>query len=171
MTCLVVAVTVGRYTVGVRPTARVDVPGVTVMDRPTLDEIFLAEAALWATRSTCSRRKVGAVVAKDGHTISAGYNGVPSGDKHCVDGGCPRGKMSFDECLPFSDYNQFPCNAAHAEFNALIRAGYDRAKGATIYITCAPCLQCEIQIRTAGIVKAVWPGLFPGDAFHVREYR
>lgn len=142
-----------------------------MLTRITLQEAFLETAKVFAKRSTCSRRKVGAVIAKDRHIISTGYNGVPSGDTHCIDGGCPRGKLSFDECLPFSDYNQFPCNAAHAEFNALIRAGYDRAKGATIYITCEPCLQCEIQIRTAGIKKAVWPGTFKGDLVLTREYR
>jgi dCMP deaminase len=127
-------------------------------------------AKAFAERSTCSRRKVGAVVVKDGHIISTGYNGAPSGDQHCVDGGCPRGKLSFDECPPFSDYNQFPCVAIHAEANAIIRAGFDRCNGGMIYTTCKPCLQCEGMIRNAGIRIAVWPGTFKSDPPNFKEY-
>lgn len=96
------------------------------------------------------------MIVKDNQPISVGYNGAPSGDRHCVDGGCPRGKMSFDECPPFSDYNEFPCVAVHAEANAIIRAGYDRCKGAEIYVNCEPCLQCEGMIRNAGIIRSFW---------------
>lgn len=142
---------------GVPSTAPVNVPDVTVI-RPTLDDVFNRSALLWAERSTCSRRQVGAVVALDGHTVATGYNGVPSGATHCVDGGCPRGRMSSDDCPPGSDYNTFPCHAVHAEANAIFRAGMAGCKDATLYVTCEPCQQCWNLIAHARIRRVVYPG-------------
>lgn len=125
--------------------------------RPSWTETFLAVADVMSQRSTCSRRKVGAVLVKDNRIISTGYNGAAPGKTHCTDGGCPRGQLSYAEVPPESDYNQFPCVAIHAEANALLRAG-ERAAGAVMYITDKPCLQCDNLMAGAGVkAYVVWP--------------
>ena len=64
--------------------------------RPSWDEYFMQMAQLTAQRSTCLRRKVGAVIVKDKHIIATGYNGAPRGLKHCVElGGCLREKLKI----------------------------------------------------------------------------
>ena len=60
--------------------------------RPSWDEYFMEIARLVAQRSTCLRRKVGAVLVKDKHVLATGYNGVPSGLRHCLEIGCIRTK-------------------------------------------------------------------------------
>lgn len=125
------------------------------MTRPSWDETFSRVAKIISERSTCSRRKVGAVLVQDNHIVATGYNGQPSGRKHCVDGGCPRGQFTHDEIPKDADYNQFPCTAVHAEANAIIRAGHAFTKGATIYVTELPCLQCTNLIQGAEIARVV----------------
>jgi len=63
------------------------------MSRPSWDEYFISIAELVSTRSICLRRKVGAVLVKDRRIISTGYNGPPSGLKHCKEVGCLREKL------------------------------------------------------------------------------
>lgn len=123
--------------------------------RPSWDETFTQIARVWAERATCSRRKVGAVVVKDKRVIGNGYNGAPQGEPHCVDGGCPRGQMGYEEVPASADYNLFPCVAVHAEHNAILQAGLSACRGATIYVTAEPCGQCAVLIKHAGIVKVV----------------
>ena len=105
--------------------------------------------------STCSRRQVGAVVVQDRKVIGNGFNGVASGATHCVDGGCPRGQLSYDAVPPGADYNQFPCYAIHAEHNAVLQAGLAACAGATIYVTDEPCQQCSNLIEHAKIGRVV----------------
>lgn len=125
------------------------------MTRPLWDETFLEIAKIMSERSTCSRRKVGAVLVQGNRIVATGYNGAPSGQTHCVDGGCPRGKFTHDEIPKDADYNVFPCVAIHAEANAIIRAGYPLTKGATIYVTEQPCQQCWNLIQGAEIERVV----------------
>jgi len=128
------------------------------MTRPEWDQTFMDIAKVWSHRSTCSRRQVGAVVVKGNNVIGQGYNGVASGQVHCIDGGCPRGQMG-PEVPPGADYNQFPCRAKHAEHNAIDRAleGYGREAlaGATLYVTEEPCLQCRYNIEFYKIGRVV----------------
>lgn len=124
-------------------------------DRPEWDDTFLAIAQIWAERATCSRRKVGAVVVKDKKVIGNGYNGVPSGKRHCVDGGCPRGSLSYSEVPAGSDYNAYPCHAVHAEHNAILQAGLRECEEATLYVTDEPCQQCSNLIEHAKIGRVV----------------
>lgn len=125
------------------------------MTRPTWDETFEAVAAIMAMRSTCSRRQVGAVLVQDNRIVATGYNGQPSGKLHCIDGGCPRGQLTHEQVPKDSDYNQFPCTALHAEANAIIRAGHVLTKGATLYVTTKPCLQCVNLIEGAEIERVI----------------
>ena len=126
--------------------------------RPSWDDFFGGLAEYWSTMSTCSRRQVGAVVVQGRKVIGNGFNGVPSGRPHCVDGGCPRGRMSKDDCPPGGDYNLFPCYALHAEHNAILQAGLAACEGATIYVTDQPCQQCLNLIEHAKIGRIVVSG-------------
>jgi len=98
---------------------------------------------------------VGAVVVKDKYVVGQGYNGVASGKIHCVDGGCPRGLLSKEECPPGFDYNAVPCRAQHAEHNAILQAGLAACRGATLYVTAEPCQQCTNLIEHVKIGRVV----------------
>lgn len=91
---------------------------------------------------------------KDKRVIGQGYNGVPSGKVHCVDGGCPRG-LTGPEVPPGFDYNAAPCTSLHAEHNAILQAGLERCMGATIFVTDQPCQQCTNLIEHAKIARVV----------------
>lgn len=124
-------------------------------DRPEWDDTFSKIAHIWAERSTCSRRKVGAVLVRDNYVIGQGYNGVASNKLHCIDGGCPRGQLTYSQVPAGADYNQFPCYAIHAEHNAILNAGLTMARGATLYVTEAPCQQCLNLIEHAQVGRVV----------------
>lgn len=122
--------------------------------RPSWDETWMGVAAVMAKRAACLRSKVGAVVVVDNKRTFVGYNGVPAGEQHCTDGGCPRAACSVHEQLPpGSPYDE--CPALHAEQNALLRAG-DRANGGTLYVTREPCNWCWKNIRASGVSRVVW---------------
>lgn len=91
-----------------------------------LDSYFSLISHAVALRSTCGRRKVGAVLVKEGRIISTGYNGAPPGMQHCSDSGCVK---HGENCV----------NTIHAETNCIIRA---REQGDTLYCTDKPCLSC-----------------------------
>ena len=118
------------------------------MTRPSLDEYYLAMLKLVASRGTCRRRQVAAIlVDAKGVLISAGYNGVPSGMSHCIDAPCG-GALD----LPGNNDN---CLAIHAEQNCLLRAG-DRLRYAhTIYCSTVPCFNCAKLIISAGVQAVV----------------
>ncbi len=79
--------------------------------RPSWDEYFMQMAQLTAQRSTCLRRKVGAVIVKDKHIIATGYNGAPRGLKHCVElGGCLREKLKIPQVRDTSSAEPFMRN-------------------------------------------------------------
>ena len=121
--------------------------------RPGWDGYFMEMAALTATRSTCLRRQVGAVIVKDRHIVSTGYNGAPRGIKHCDErGGCIRQKMN----VPSGERHEL-CMALHAEQNSIIQAATlgQSIEQATIYITHQPCVICAKMIINAGIRRIV----------------
>lgn len=121
--------------------------------RPSWDDTWLSVATVMAQRAACTRSQVGAVIVVDNRQTWPGYNGVASGKTHCTEGGCPRGKLSYEELPPGSAYDG--CEGLHAEQNALLRAG-DRCVGGTIYVTREPCSWCWKNIRAAGIARVVW---------------
>ncbi len=128
------------------------------MSRPSWNEYFMRMAALASSRSTCLRRRVGAVVVKDRMVLSTGYNDTPRGLPNCGDGGCARcasavpSGQALDTCL-----------CLHAEQNAIIQAAYHGAAiaGGTIYITHQPCLTCAKMIVNVGIVRIIVAGDYP----------
>lgn len=130
--------------------------------RPSWDSYFLGIAAAVSVRADCTRRQVGAcVVGEDRRVIEVGYNGAPSGHPGCLEGACPRGRLTYQELGAMVDYSDPAspgyCISNHAELNALLLCGRS-ARGATIYITDEPCPACRKAIMGAGVVRAVWPG-------------
>lgn len=126
--------------------------------RPTWDEYFMRIAQVVASRSNCMKRKVAAVIVKDGRIISTGYNGTPRGTLNCSEGGCPR-------CNAFKPSGQglTECYCSHAEENAIVQASYHGIgiKGATLYTTFSPCLICTKMIINSGITEVVFNEAYP----------
>lgn len=126
--------------------------------RQTWDEYFLSLAHAASSRSTCVRRRVGAVIVRDRHIVSTGYNGGPSGYPHCDEGGCPR---AGSDAPMGADYGS--CIAIHAEANALLFCGPQERENATIYCTDLPCFACAKLISNSGISEVVASrGLYDG---------
>ena len=127
-------------------------------ERPSWDEYFMNIARTVASRSNCVKRKVAAVVVKDRRIISTGYNGTPRGTRNCNEGGCPRcnqlspGGTKLDECL-----------CSHGEENAIVQAAYHGVslRGAGVYTTFSPCLQCTKLIINAGLTEVVYNTHYP----------
>jgi len=126
--------------------------------RPSWDEYFMQIAELVATRSTCLRRKVGAVLVKDKRILATGYNGAPRNLPHCEVTGCLREKLRIP-----SGERQEICRGLHAEQNAIIQAALYGAsiKGSILYCTHQPCITCSKMIINAGIEKVVFKGEYP----------
>lgn len=123
-------------------------------DRPSWDSYFLTIANAVSLRADCTRTQHGAVIVRHNRVVATGYNGGPAGGPSCLDGQCPRGLKSYDELPPLSpDYSD--CISIHAEQNAIMYARFEELKGATIYITGAPCSTCRKLIAGAGIVRTV----------------
>jgi len=101
-------------------------------------------------RSTCLRRKVGSIIVQNNQLISAGYNGPPSGVKHCIQ--CNRTK-------PGEDLNS--CVAIHAEINAIFEALKTHKKFDTIYTTTEPCFYCSKLIVASGIKTIIYLDKYP----------
>lgn len=123
---------------------------VTKGGRPSWETYFMDIAELVAKRSTCLRRAVGSVVVKDKRILSTGYNGAPTGIKHCIETGCLREKLN----VPSGERHEL-CRGIHAEQNAIIQAAFHGVsiKGATLFCTNQPCSICAKMIINAGIIK------------------
>jgi dCMP deaminase len=121
--------------------------------RPSWDEYFLDIVNLVARRSTCLRRSVGSVLVKEKRILATGYNGAPSGLKHCVDIGCLRAKMNIS-----SGERHELCRGLHAEQNAIIQSALHgiSVREATLYCTNQPCIICSKMIINAGITRIVF---------------
>ncbi len=128
--------------------------------RPSWNEYFLETADLVASRSTCLRRQVGAVLVKDKRIIATGYNGAPRKLRHCADIGCLR----TEKDIPSGERYEL-CRGVHAEQNAIINAAYYgiSTQDSVMYCTNQPCIICARMIINAGIVKVVHRGNFNDD--------
>ena len=107
-----------------------------------LDKRYLRMASIWAENSYCKRRQVGALIVKDKMIISDGYNGKPSACENVCDD-------ENNVTLPY---------VLQAEANAItkVAASSNSSKGATIYVTSAPCIECAKLIIQSGIVRVVY---------------
>jgi dCMP deaminase len=123
------------------------------MNRPDNDTYFMRMAELVATRSTCLRRNVGAVVVKEKRVLTTGYNGAPKGLKHCAEVGCVRLANKIE-----SGTRHELCRGVHAEQNAVIQAAYFGVsiKDSTIYTTNFPCVMCAKILVNAGVKEIVY---------------
>ena len=115
------------------------------------DTYFMNIAREVATRSTCPRKSVGAVIVKDRRILSTGYNGSIRGMPHCTDVGCD---MVDGHCVA----------TVHAEANAIIQAARNGVciDGGDIYVTASPCWKCFKLIANSGI-KRIFYGEFYRD--------
>lgn len=138
------------------------------MARPSRHEYFLNMLQLVASRSTCLRRSVAAILTdEEGHILSTGYNGVPRGILHCGET-APGGMIVPDSyagcephmvritCLgakdPSGDTRR--CLAVHAEQNALLQCT-DLERAHTLYVSCTPCFVCAKMIANTKIRTVV----------------
>lgn len=105
----------------------------------TWAEYFFEIAQLVAKRSTCLRRKVGAVAVLNKRIVATGYNGAPSGLRHCLEAGCVREELK----VPAGERHEL-CRAVHAEQNLIIQAatGGNSLQNCTIFCTTFPCSIC-----------------------------
>ncbi|MCK5286685.1 MAG: dCMP deaminase family protein [Thermodesulfovibrionia bacterium] len=130
--------------------------------RPDWDKYFIEVAKVISSRSTCMRRKYGAVIVKDNVIISTGYNGAPRGVENCIDlQRCKRKELN----IPSGERYEL-CEAVHAEQNAIINGSPERMKDAVIYIAGfeengnvadgTPCKLCNRMMRNAQIKTIVY---------------
>jgi len=123
------------------------------MQRPDNDAYFMRMAELVASRSTCLRRQVGAVVVKEKRVLTTGYNGAPKGLKHCGEVGCVREQNHVESGTRHDLFR-----GALAVHNDVIQAAYFGViiKEATIYTTNYPCVLCAKIIVNAGIREVIY---------------
>lgn len=123
------------------------------MPRPSWDQYFIDITHLVATRSTCLRRQVGALLVKERTILATGYNGVPSGIRHCDEVGCLRERLG----IPSGERHEL-CRGLHAEQNAIIQAARHGVNidGAALYCTTMPCVICTKMLINAGIRRVVF---------------
>lgn len=130
--------------------------------RISKNDYYLNIAREVANRSTCLRRKYGAVIVNNDQIIATGYNGSPRGEENCCDTGlCERQRLGIK---PGERYEL--CKSVHAEMNACLHAGRNAAMGGTMYlvgigvktgdtITAEPCMMCSRVIKQCGIERVV----------------
>lgn len=132
------------------------------------DRYYLSLAEVALERSTCLRRRYGAVIVNHDEIVSSGYNGAPRGDANCCDTGlCEREAKQ----VPKGERYEL-CVAVHAEQNAIISASRKEMLGGTLYIVGketdgsfanpTPCLICARMLKNAGVARCV--GMVDGKA-------
>lgn len=128
--------------------------------RPSWDEYFMEVAHLVSKRATCHRRSVGAVLVKEKKILATGYNGAPSGLKHCTDMTCLRQKLN----IPSGQRHEL-CRGLHAEQNVILQAALHgvSTKGSSLYITNQPCVICVKMLINAGIREIIICGVYPDE--------
>ncbi len=133
------------------------------MERVSKHEYYLDIAETVSERSTCLRRRFGAIIVKNDVIISTGYNGAPRGRKNCCDlGSCYRDKLGIPRGQRYE-----MCRSVHSEANAIIAAPRDQMIGSTLYMCCTDpktgevvpdtnsCMMCKRLILNAGIETVV----------------
>ena len=129
---------------------------------------FMDITCLVAQRSTCLRRKVGAIAVKDKRILATGYNGAPAGVPHCLEAGCLRDQLG----IPSGQRHEI-CRGLHAEQNVIVQAAVHgiSLKGAEIYCTHQPCLICTKMLINCGITKVYFLEAYPDElaAAMIRE--
>jgi len=130
------------------------------MERPDKTMYFLNIALAVAARSTCLRRKIGAVIVKGNTIVGTGYNGTAKGVVNCLEVGCIKDLLNLPHDRAYD-----LCPAVHAEENAIINSNREDRKGAKLYIagydangnyvTVVPCLRCRRKIINSEIEEVI----------------
>lgn len=133
------------------------------MERVSKHNYYLDIAQTVSERSTCIRRRFGAIIVKNDVIVSTGYNGAPRGRKNCNEiGSCTRDDLG----IPKGERYEL-CRSVHAEANAIISASREQMLGATLYMCCTDpkteeiiggmnsCMMCKRQIINAGIERVI----------------
>lgn len=122
--------------------------------RPEWDEYFLDMARLAATRATCPRRRVGAVLVRDQRVLATGYNGSIRGAAHCDEVGC---------LIVIKDGRESCERTVHAELNAILQCALNgvSSMGATMYCTDFPCVSCAKAVVQSGVRRLVYVTDYP----------
>ena len=133
------------------------------MERVSKINYYLDIAETVSERSTCLRRRFGAIIVKNDVIVSTGYNGAPRGRKNCNDlQYCARDKMG----IPRGERYEM-CRSVHAEANAMIAADRDRMIGSTLYMCCTDpktgevmpntcsCMMCKRMVINAGVERVI----------------
>lgn len=131
-------------------------------ERMTWGEYFMKVAETVAERSTCIRRRAGAVAVRNNRILVTGYNSAPSGLPNCIDypDRCIREALS----IPSGTQHEV-CHAVHAEQNLIIQAMTTQKtlQDATVYVTCHPCYTCTKMLISCGIEAVVVKGDYADD--------
>lgn len=133
------------------------------MQRVSKIDYYLDIAQTVSERSTCLRRRFGAIIVKNDVIISTGYNGAPRGRVNCNDRGtCLRNELG----IPRGERYEL-CRSVHAEANAIIAAPRDQMLGSTLYMCCTDpqsgeiigdiccCMMCKRLVLNAGVKKVI----------------
>ena len=133
------------------------------MNRVSKHNYYLDIAETVSERSTCLRKRYGAIIVKNDVIISTGYNGAPRGRKNCTDiGSCMRDTLG----IPRGERYEL-CRSIHAEANAIIAASREHMLGSTLYMCCTSpedgsviggvcsCMMCKRLVINAGIEKVI----------------
>jgi dCMP deaminase len=122
--------------------------------RPDVYPYFMQIAHVVATRATCPRRQVGCVLINARrHILATGYNGVPAGQKHCIDQFCPGATAPSGQGLDL-------CEAIHAEQNALLQCR-DVHDIDVCFVTTAPCITCTKLLLNTSCKTIVYVNEYP----------
>lgn len=115
-------------------------------------QYFMRIAHMVAERSTCMRRRVGAVAVIEKRILATGYNGAPARVAHCMEVGCLREQLG----IPSGERHEI-CRGLHAEQNVIVQAAIHgiSLKGAELYCTTQPCLICSKMLINVGITR-IW---------------
>ena len=123
-------------------------------------DYFMGITELVAQRSTCCRRRVGAIAVKDKRILATGYNGAPAGMADCLETGCLREELGVQ-----SGERHELCRGLHAEQNVIIQAAIHGVslKDAEIYCTHQPCLICSKMLINCGVKRVFFANPYPDE--------
>ena len=128
--------------------------GTSTLSRPTVHEIAMTTAEVWACRATCGRRRVGAVItSQNNQVLGTGYNGPARGHAHCTDNPCKGMQFTSGQGLD-------SCEAVHAEQNAIVNTS-DMTRAHNIYVTTAPCVSCTKLLLNTSISNIYYREDYP----------
>ena len=130
------------------------------MARSSWEEYFMNIAYLVSSRSTCLRRKVGAIAVKERRILASGYNGAPVNTPHCSETGCLRAELN----IPSGQRHEI-CRGLHAEQNVIIQAAMHGVNlvDSEIYCTNYPCVLCAKMLINCKIKHFYFADSYPDE--------